>query len=230
MGDGHVLGPGLTAATNQRIRDLLAAGQTRLLGRPRPADAERARLRSPAGRGRGRQGRRADRHDRRHGRAARRHPARQGQPDPHHRQRHRPDRRRPVRGRRRGAGYSPDDFKVLLQNDVLKEYLARGTRTSSRRPPGVEFCVDVIEYCARTCRTGRRIEFCGYHVRDTGSSAVQELAIALSNGRAYIDAALRRGLAIDEFASGIYLFLAARHRHLRGGRQVPAPPAASGPT
>jgi methylmalonyl-CoA mutase, N-terminal domain len=106
------------------------------------------------------------------------------------------------------AGHSPDTFRVLLQNDVLKEYLARGTYIF---PPaaGVEFSVDVIEYCARHLPNWESIEFCGYHVRDSGSSAVQELAIALSNGRAYIDAALRRGLEIDEFAPGIYLFLAA---------------------
>ncbi len=81
--------------------------------------------------------------------------------------------------------------------------------TCSSRRAGVEFSVDVIEYCARHLPNWESIEFCGYHVRDTGSSAVQELAVAPSNGRAYIDAALRRGLTIDEFAPGIYLFLAA---------------------
>jgi methylmalonyl-CoA mutase N-terminal domain/subunit len=105
-------------------------------------------------------------------------------------------------------GYPPDSFRVLLQNDVLKEYLARGTYIFPPRA-GVEFSVDVIEYCTRHLPNWESIEFCGYHVRDSGSSAVQELAVAFSNGRAYIDAALRRGLTIDEFAPGIYLFLAA---------------------
>jgi methylmalonyl-CoA mutase N-terminal domain/subunit len=105
-------------------------------------------------------------------------------------------------------GYAPESFRVLLQNDVLKEYLSRGTYIFPPRA-GVEFSVDVVEYCARELPHWESIEFCGYHVRDTGASAVQELAIAFSNGRAYIDSALRRGLAIDDFAQGIYLFLAA---------------------
>jgi methylmalonyl-CoA mutase N-terminal domain/subunit len=105
-------------------------------------------------------------------------------------------------------GYRPDEFRVLFQNDVLKEYLARGTYVFPPRA-GLEFSVDVIEYCARHLPHWESIEFCGYHIRDSGSSAVQELAIALSNGREYMDAALRRGLKIDEFAGSIYLFLSA---------------------
>jgi methylmalonyl-CoA mutase N-terminal domain/subunit len=105
-------------------------------------------------------------------------------------------------------GFGPQDFKVMLQNDVLKEYLARGTYVFPPRA-GLEFSVDVIEYCARELPHWEPIEFCGYHIRDAGSSAVQELAISLSNGREYIDAALSRGLHIDDFAKRIYLFLAA---------------------
>jgi methylmalonyl-CoA mutase, N-terminal domain len=105
-------------------------------------------------------------------------------------------------------GYSPTDFKVMLQNDVLKEYIARGTYVF---PPeaGLRFSVDVVEYCSRELPHWEPIEFCGYHIRDSGSTAVQELAIALANGRAYIDEALRRGLAIDDFAHAVYLFLSA---------------------
>jgi methylmalonyl-CoA mutase N-terminal domain/subunit len=105
-------------------------------------------------------------------------------------------------------GYSPGDFKVMLQNDVLKEYIARGTYVF---PPeaGLRFSVDVVEYCARELPHWEPIEFCGYHIRDSGSTAVQELAIALAHGRAYIDEALRRGLAIDDFARSVYLFLSA---------------------
>jgi methylmalonyl-CoA mutase N-terminal domain/subunit len=105
-------------------------------------------------------------------------------------------------------GHRPSDFRVLLQNDVLKEYLARGTYIFPPRA-GLEFSVDVVEYCARHLPHWESIEFCGYHIRDSGASAVQELAIALSNGRQYLDAALERGLAIDDFAGGIYLFLSA---------------------
>ncbi|MEO8698268.1 MAG: methylmalonyl-CoA mutase family protein [Acidimicrobiales bacterium] len=105
-------------------------------------------------------------------------------------------------------GYSPTDFKVMLQNDVLKEYIARGTYVF---PPeaGLRFSVDVVEYCSKELPHWEPIEFCGYHIRDSGSTAVQELAIAFAHGRAYIDEALRRGLSIDDFAHSAYLFLSA---------------------
>jgi methylmalonyl-CoA mutase N-terminal domain/subunit len=105
-------------------------------------------------------------------------------------------------------GVAPSSFKVLLQNDVLKEYIARGTYVF---PPeaGLRFSVDVVEYCSRELPHWEPIEFCGYHIRDSGSTAIQELAIAFANGRAYIDEALRRGLAIDDFAGSVYLFLSA---------------------
>jgi methylmalonyl-CoA mutase N-terminal domain/subunit len=105
-------------------------------------------------------------------------------------------------------GHSPDSFKVMLQNDVLKEYVARGTYIF---PPehGFEFSVDVIEYCARHLPHWEPIEFCGYHIRDAGSNAVQELAIAVANGLEYISSALSRGLEIDQFGHNLYLFLSA---------------------
>jgi methylmalonyl-CoA mutase N-terminal domain/subunit len=105
-------------------------------------------------------------------------------------------------------GYSGGQFKVMLQNDVLKEYVARGTYIF---PPqhGLRFSVDVIEYCARNLPNWEPIEFCGYHIRDSGSNAVQEVAIAAANGIEYIDAALSRGLAIDQFAESLFMFLSA---------------------
>ncbi len=105
-------------------------------------------------------------------------------------------------------GYRGDQFKVMLQNDVLKEYVARGTYIF---PPdkGLRFSVDVIEYCARTLPHWEPIEFCGYHIRDSGSNAVQEVAIAVANGIEYIDSALGRGLGIDQFAESLFMFLSA---------------------
>jgi methylmalonyl-CoA mutase, N-terminal domain len=105
-------------------------------------------------------------------------------------------------------GRSPKDFKVMLQNDVLKEYFARGTYIFPPRH-GLQFSVDAVEYCARNLPHWEPIEFCGYHVRDSGSTAVQELAIALANGIEYIEACLRRGLHIDDFAHSAYMFLSA---------------------
>ena len=106
-------------------------------------------------------------------------------------------------------GYSPDTFRVLLQNDVLKEYLARGTYVFPPRP-ALRFAVDVVEYCATNLPTWEPIEFCGYHIRDSGSTAVQEVAIALANGIEYLNAAIERGLDIDSFAPSVYLFFSAR--------------------
>lgn len=105
-------------------------------------------------------------------------------------------------------GYSPNSFRILLQNDVLKEYLARGTFVFPPRP-ALQFSVDVVEYCAQSLPGWEPIEFCGYHVRDSGSTAVQEVAIALANGIEYIEAALARGIDIDSFAHSVFLFFSA---------------------
>jgi methylmalonyl-CoA mutase N-terminal domain/subunit len=105
-------------------------------------------------------------------------------------------------------GYKGTEFKVMLQNDVLKEYVARGTYIF---PPekGLRFSADVIEYCAKNLPNWEPIEFCGYHIRDSGSNAVQEVAIAMANGLAYIDESIRRGLTIDDFGHSLFMFLSA---------------------
>jgi methylmalonyl-CoA mutase N-terminal domain/subunit len=105
-------------------------------------------------------------------------------------------------------GYAPTDFRVMFQNDVLKEYVARGTYIFPPRP-ALQFSVDVIEYCAQHLPHWEPIEFCGYHIRDSGSNAVQELGIAFANGMEYIDAAVRRGLEVTRFISSVFLFLSA---------------------
>ena len=105
-------------------------------------------------------------------------------------------------------GYSSDQFRVMFQNDVLKEYVARGTYIF---PPaaGLQFSVDAIEYCANNVPNWEPIEFCGYHIRDSGSNAVQEVAFAIANALAYLDATRARGVNIDELASSLYMFLSA---------------------
>lgn len=108
----------------------------------------------------------------------------------------------------RSHGHSPEDFRVMFQNDALKEYVARGTQIF---PPdkGLEFSVDVIEYCAKHLPHWEPIEFCGYHIRDSGTDAVREAAVAASNGIEYLRAAQRRGLDIDSYAKNLYMFLSA---------------------
>lgn len=108
----------------------------------------------------------------------------------------------------REHGYKPDSFRVMLQNDSLKEYVARGTQIFPPRR-ALEFSVDVIEYCARNLPHWEPIEFCGYHIRDSGANAVQEAAIAAANGFEYLTAATRRGLSIDDFGRQLYMFLSA---------------------
>lgn len=105
-------------------------------------------------------------------------------------------------------GVEPGRFRVMLQNDSLKEYFARGTYIF---PPAkaLKFSADVIEYCARHLPNWEPIEFCGYHIRDSGGDAVQEVAFALANGLAYLDEVLRRGLSIDQVAPSVVAFLSA---------------------
>jgi methylmalonyl-CoA mutase N-terminal domain/subunit len=88
------------------------------------------------------------------------------------------------------------------QNDILKEFIARGNYIF---PPGpsLKMTVDLFEYCAQHLPRWNFINICGYHVREAGSSLVQELAFAFGNARAYLDEALSRGMAIDDFAPRI---------------------------
>lgn len=106
------------------------------------------------------------------------------------------------------AGVAPGSFRLLLQNDVLKEYVARGTYVFPPAP-ALKFSVDVVEYCAQELPNWEPIEFCGYHIRDSGSNAVQELGVALANAIAYLDEAQSRGVSIDKIAPHLYLFLSS---------------------
>ena len=88
------------------------------------------------------------------------------------------------------------------QNDILKEFIARGNYIF---PPGpsLKMSVDLFEYCAQHLPRWNFVNICGYHVREAGSSLVQELAFAFGNACAYLDEALSRGMAIDDFAPRI---------------------------
>jgi methylmalonyl-CoA mutase N-terminal domain/subunit len=105
-------------------------------------------------------------------------------------------------------GVAPETFRLIVQNDPLKEYIARGTYIF---PPeaGLKLAVDVIEYFAAEVPHWEPIEFCGYHIRDAGGSAVHEVAIATANGIAYLDAALARDVDIERITHSLYLFLSA---------------------
>lgn len=105
-------------------------------------------------------------------------------------------------------GISPGDVRIFIQNDVLKEYIGRGAYIF---PPGpsVKLSTDVIEYCAQHLPAWVPLAMSGYHIRDSGSTAAQELAFTFANALAYIESALDRGLVIDDFAPQLFTFLAA---------------------
>ena len=99
-------------------------------------------------------------------------------------------------------GVSPDELSGTVQNDILKEYVARGTYIYPPRP-SVRLAADLIAHCAKHIPRWNAISVSGYHIRDAGSTAVQEMAFSLANALAYVDAVLERGLAIDDFAPRI---------------------------
>jgi methylmalonyl-CoA mutase N-terminal domain/subunit len=96
-------------------------------------------------------------------------------------------------------GVDPVHLRGTVQNDVLKEFLARKTYIY---PPGpsIRLVADVIEYATRALPRFNPISVCGYHLRQAGCDAVQEIAYTLANGAAYIQAVVDRGLGVDEFA------------------------------
>ena len=105
-------------------------------------------------------------------------------------------------------GRDPNAVKILIQNDVLKEYIARGTQIYPARA-GLRIVADVIDYCARHLPNWTPLSMSGYHMREAGANAIQELAFTFANGIAYCDAALERGLSVDDFAPSLFTFLTA---------------------
>jgi methylmalonyl-CoA mutase N-terminal domain/subunit len=96
-------------------------------------------------------------------------------------------------------GVPPDAVMGTAQNDVLKEYVARGTYIYPPRP-SLRLAADLIAYCSRTAVKFNPISLSGYHIREAGSTAPQEMAFAVANACAYVQAAIDRGVAVDDFA------------------------------
>jgi methylmalonyl-CoA mutase N-terminal domain/subunit len=96
-------------------------------------------------------------------------------------------------------GIEPNQYTVVLQNDILKEYVARGAYIFPPTP-SLKFSIDAVEYCTRHYPHFKPIVVCGSHMRQGGATAIQEVAFTLSNAKAYIDEAVNRGLEVDEFA------------------------------
>ena len=94
------------------------------------------------------------------------------------------------------------------QNDILKEYIARGTYIFPPRP-SMRLVTDVFEYCAAELPKWNTISISGYHMREAGATAAQELAFTLADAIAYVEAAVQRGLDVDDFAGRLSFFFAA---------------------
>ncbi len=97
-----------------------------------------------------------------------------------------------------------------IQNDLLKEYVARGTYIYPPRP-SMRIITNVFQYCAANLPQWNTISISGYHIREAGSTAVQEIAFTLSNGIAYVQAALDAGLSVEQFAPRLSFFFNAHN-------------------
>jgi methylmalonyl-CoA mutase N-terminal domain/subunit len=106
-----------------------------------------------------------------------------------------------------------EKLRGTLQNDILKEYIARGTYIYPPEP-SLRLVTDTFSFCAREVPNWNTISISGYHIREAGSTAVQEVAFTLADGIAYIEAALSAGLAIDDFAPRISFFFNAHNNLL----------------
>ena len=102
-------------------------------------------------------------------------------------------------------GHTPEELRGTIQNDILKEYIAQKSWIFPPEP-SMRLIIDTIEYCTKHVPQWYTISISGYHIREAGSTAVQELAFTLADGFAYVEAALERGLDIDDFAPRLSFF------------------------
>jgi len=102
-------------------------------------------------------------------------------------------------------GHTPDQLRGTIQNDILKEYIAQKSWIFPP-DPSMRIIVDTIEYCTKHVPQWYTISISGYHIREAGSTAVQELAFTLADGFAYVEAAIERGLDVDDFAPRLSFF------------------------
>ena len=107
-------------------------------------------------------------------------------------------------------GIPQEKINGTIQNDILKEYIARGTYAYPPRP-SMRLVVDVFEYCAQRLPRWNTISISGYHMREAGATAVQELAFTFSNAIAYLQEAVGAGLEVDEFAPRVSFFFVAQN-------------------
>ncbi|MCX5878364.1 MAG: methylmalonyl-CoA mutase family protein [Deltaproteobacteria bacterium] len=105
-------------------------------------------------------------------------------------------------------GVSPEQLRGTIQNDILKEYSSRGTYIFPPKP-SMRIVTDIFAFCSEKVPQWNSISISGYHIREAGSTAVQEVAFTLANGIAYVEAALQAGLDVDAFGPRISFFFNA---------------------
>ena len=110
-------------------------------------------------------------------------------------------------------GVSPDQLKGTIQNDVLKEYADRGTYIFPPAP-SMRLITNIFEYCSKNLPQWNTISISGYHIREAGSTAAQEVAFTLADGIAYVDAAIKAGMDVDSFAGRLSFFFNAHNNLL----------------
>jgi methylmalonyl-CoA mutase N-terminal domain/subunit len=105
-------------------------------------------------------------------------------------------------------GVPADKLRGTIQTDILKEYIAQKEWIFPPEP-SMRLCVDMIEYCSKEVPLWHPVSISGYHIREAGSTAAQELAFTLADGFAYVEAAMERGLDVDDFAPRLSFFFNA---------------------
>jgi len=107
-------------------------------------------------------------------------------------------------------GISKTELNGTIQNDILKEYVARGTYIFPPLP-SMRLITDIFDYCSQELPKWNTISISGYHIREAGATAIQEIAFTLANGIAYVDAAVKKGLDLDKFAPRLSFFFNAHN-------------------
>lgn len=110
-------------------------------------------------------------------------------------------------------GVDPKQLRGTIQNDILKEYIARGTYIYPPKP-SMRLITDIFDYCGREVPRWNTISISGYHIREAGCTAVQEVAFTLANGIAYVETALKAGLDVDAFAKQLSFFFNSHNNFL----------------
>lgn len=107
-------------------------------------------------------------------------------------------------------GVSPDKLRGTIQNDILKEYIARGTYIFPVEP-SMRLITNIFEYCSKSVPKWNTISISGYHIREAGSTAAQEVGFTIADGIAYVEAAIKAGLEVDDFAPRLSFFFNAHN-------------------